>query len=289
MQIDIGFLEEFEEQLNPLRPEKSPMPARLVGIGRISASYEILKEGQAGIVYTRMPFFETVEQLDGYEKLCSRYNQHLKEIGLDLPEHGWARIQKKNGRTILYLFRRKQSPAATVIGILSRATNAQSFTLVGQILREMNKVWNFNRKNRSGLEISTDGRLSTWSIPGLESDLAQMGPKARLQHTPEGTPLIREHERELLDSELFLLRAKGVMKSALRRRYMSDVLVRFYDLRRVSLDMLSDLRQVRGSLIGGFTDVANQFLTQEAPIEHLLPLTPEEVKQYHANASDWRL
>ncbi len=264
MEIDVQLLKEFEDQLNPLRPEKSSIPAKLVGLGRISATYEILEEGQELIQYTRMPFFDTLARLEAYEKLYHRYNQQIKEIGLDLPDYGTTRIEKKGGQTYLYLYREKQPPTATAIGIISRATNAECFAFARQILREMNKVWKFNSKNRSKLEVSTDGRLSNWSMPGIGPDTSQVGTKTKLQCIPNGTPMMRQEEKELLDSDVFFLRAGEVSKPISKRRHIHDLLGRFYDIRRVCLDMLADFEQTRGKLISGVVDVANQFLLEEA-------------------------
>jgi hypothetical protein len=289
MEIDVDLLKQFEEQLNTLRPEKSPIPAKLVGLGRISATYEILEDGQELAQYTRMPYFDTMIRLDAYEKLYHRYNQQMKEIGIDLPDHGTTRIQKRNGQTVLYLFREKQPANATAIGVVSRATNAQCFAVARQILREMNKAWKFNGKNRSKLEVSVDGRLSNWSIPGIGLDISQVDTKTKLQCIPNGTPMMRQGEKELLDSDLFFLRASEVSQPISKRRHMRDLLGRFYDMRRACMDMLADFREIRGKLVTGVVDVANQFLLEEAAVEHLLAITPEDVKQYKADALAWKL
>lgn len=289
MEVDTQFLEEFEEQLDPLRPEKSPIPAKLMGVGRLSNTYQILEEGQELILYTRMPFFDTLPRMDAYEKLYIRHNQQLKEIGLDLPEYGSTRIQKKGGQTVLYLFRKRQPPTATAVGIISRVTNAECFALARQILREINKVWKFNIKNRSRLEVSIDGRLSNWSVPGMVSATSKVDAKTELQYVPDGTPLMRENETELLDPELFFLRAIEVVKPIMKRRHLRDVLARFYDMRRICIDMLADFMRARSNIFSGVVDVANQFLSEEAAVERLLSITPEEVMQYTADAFSWKL
>jgi hypothetical protein len=290
LQVDAEFLKEFEEQLEPARPEKSPIPAKLVGVGRISAAYEIIKEDQENIVYTRMPFFESVEQIEDYEKLYHRYNEQLKDIGVDISEYGTTQVVTKRGRTVLYLYRRKIPPKTTAIGVLNRIAGTECFALARLILREMNKVWKFNGKNRFGLEVSLDGRLSNWSLPALDTESPRIDGKTRLQHIPESTPLMKQDGHELLNAELFLLRATEITRPILRRRYMRDVLVRYYDLRRVSLDMLANFfREIRDSLVSGLIDVANQFIGEEAAVKHLVPLTPEEVRQYKAPTSTWKL
>lgn len=60
--VEREFLREFEENLNPAKPEKSKVPIRILGYGEISTVFEIPLEGYSNIAFKRIPMFRSVEQ-----------------------------------------------------------------------------------------------------------------------------------------------------------------------------------------------------------------------------------
>ncbi len=70
--IDIDLLNRFEHGLNPKAPEKSLIPARILGYGEISTIFEILQENQRGLAFKRMPIFLSMDEMDRYEALFIR-------------------------------------------------------------------------------------------------------------------------------------------------------------------------------------------------------------------------
>ncbi|RDE10973.1 MAG: hypothetical protein C4K49_12440 [Candidatus Thorarchaeota archaeon] len=289
--VDDNLLKTFEEQLDPSRPEESPMPAKVLGYGEISTVFEILQEDQSEIAFKRMPLFDTVAQVESYESLYERYNEQLVKIGLQLPEYGATHIVTDSGRIVLYLYQEKQIADAIGNKVIHKVSNDECFLLVRHVFRELNKVWKFNNKHRNKLELAIDGQVSNWSVQEMNPNNPSIGRDTRLEYLDTSTPLMRENGKELLDAVLFLKPTPLVMRWVLKRFYLQDILDRYYDLRRVCLDLVANfLKEQRSDLVPGLIDVTNEFFRNEAVIEHLAPLTPGEVKSYYDNdASTWRL
>ena len=67
MQVDIELLKEFERGLDPAHPEKSKIPARVLGYGEISTIFEIQAETTKNLACKRMPIFKTKDEVAEYE------------------------------------------------------------------------------------------------------------------------------------------------------------------------------------------------------------------------------
>ncbi|MDI6872722.1 hypothetical protein [Candidatus Solincola sp.] len=89
LNVDAAALREFEEGLDPRRPEAGRIPARIPGYGEISTVFEIQAEGLKGLAVKRMPIFRDREEIDSYRRIYLEYNRLLKEeVGLELPAYG---------------------------------------------------------------------------------------------------------------------------------------------------------------------------------------------------------
>ena len=62
MGINADLINRFEHGLNPKAPEKSLIPARILGYGEISTIFEILHEDQQGLAFKRMPIFLSIDK-----------------------------------------------------------------------------------------------------------------------------------------------------------------------------------------------------------------------------------
>ena len=84
--IDAGLLERFEAGLDPLNPDLSKIPAKIIGYGEMSTIFIINHPGQENIAYKRMPIFQSQDEMETYESLFEEYSTGLKNIGLNIPE-----------------------------------------------------------------------------------------------------------------------------------------------------------------------------------------------------------
>ena len=64
--IDLNLLGEFEQGLNVRRPEKSRIPARVLGYGEISTVLEIQAASAEGLAFKRMPMFRDEHEAEAY-------------------------------------------------------------------------------------------------------------------------------------------------------------------------------------------------------------------------------
>ena len=55
MQIDQTYIDAFEKSLNPVKPETSRLPFKILGYGEISSIFTM--EKYPGIVFKGLPFF----------------------------------------------------------------------------------------------------------------------------------------------------------------------------------------------------------------------------------------
>jgi hypothetical protein len=101
---------------------------------------------------------------------------------------------------------------------------------------------------------------------------------------------MQKGEREQLDGELFLRSAPFFLAWLLRRLYLEEVLTRYYDLRRVALDLVANFyKEQRADLVPALIDLVNAFLTAAPQAGAFKPLTVQEVAAYYKqDAQLWR-
>jgi len=192
VQVDIELLKEFERGLDPAQPEESKIPARVLGYGEISTIFEIQAESAKNMAYKRMPIFKTREEVANYELLYNDYNIVLqKEIGINVPPYGFAWFISDQGNIIAFDVQQKLTPES--IGNralqLMNTINIQALFLL--VLRELKKLWDFNRANPQ-LAVGIDGQISNWSIVGFDPSDPQIDSRAKLLYIDTSTPLMKK-------------------------------------------------------------------------------------------------
>ena len=79
------------------------------------------------------------------------------------------------------------------------------------------------------------------------------------------TPLFRVDGVEQLDPELFLRSAPSFMVWIIRLLFLEDVMTRYYDFRRVAMDLIANFyKEQRPELIPDLIETANEFFADEA-------------------------
>ncbi|MFW9842077.1 MAG: hypothetical protein ACFFES_14355, partial [Candidatus Thorarchaeota archaeon] len=154
MKIDKDLLKRFEEGLDPKKPEESPIQARVLGYGEISTVFEILHEDQSDIAFKRMPLFDNMEDVERYRDVYNRYHERLSQIGIVTPEYGSVVIETDNGRIVLYLYQRKLPSESIGNHLVHQVSEEGVHNLVLTTLRHLNRVWEFNEKERPHLEVA---------------------------------------------------------------------------------------------------------------------------------------
>jgi hypothetical protein len=282
VQVDIETLKEFERGLDPAQPEKSKVPARVLGYGEISTIFEIQAETTRNLACKRMPIFKTKEEVAKYETLYKDYNEVLeKEIGINIPEWGFACFVSDAGNIIAFDIQRKLSPESIgnhAIQLLDPNGIRALFLLV---LGELMKVWQFNLAN-PGRAVGIDGQISNWSIADFDAARPQLSPGARLLYIDTSTPLMKKDGVERLDPELFLRSAPSFLVWLIRWLFLKGVLTRYYDAGLVATDLIANFyKEQRPELVPGLIQAANDFFAAGGASLGVKPLTEKEIKAYY--------
>lgn len=280
MNIDRELLQRFERGLDPQHPERSAIPARIIGYGEITTVFEIDAEGVRDLAFKRLPLFNTYAEVERYTTVFVEYNRLLEEeIGLRLPLYAHAVITNARGRPVFYIVQQKFPTDSMGTAILQRATPEQVGTLVEHVLRQVCKVWQFNRQHKH-LQVAIDETFSNWAWIGHD-----------LFYVDTSTPLFRVNGIEQLDTELFLRSAPSFLVWILRLFFLKDVVNRYYDPHRVLVDLIANFyKDQRPDLVPMGVRAVNQFLATRAREFDIAPLTEKEVRDYYReDALIWSL
>ena len=282
--LDFGLLWEFEASLDPLAPESSAIPCRVLGYGEISTVFQIQADGLHDMAYKRMSIFETPGELEAY---LVPYNEYIRllsgEIGLQLPAHGYAAGVNTQGRPILYIIQEQLDPASIGSQAIHQLPREQTLLLVERVLEEIHKVWEFNQR-RTGREVAIDGQISNWSIQGFSGQHPKFDMGMPLRYLDTSTPLLRIAAEEQLDPELFLRSAPSFLVWIIRLLFLDDVMNRYYDFRKVAIDLVANFyKEGLPELIPDLIAVANTFLGENAARMGLTiaPIEEREVRAYY--------
>ncbi|MFX0107985.1 MAG: DUF6206 family protein [Candidatus Hodarchaeota archaeon] len=289
--VDLTLLKEFEEKLNPAKPEESPIPAEVLGYGEISTVFSIHSESQSGIAFKRMPLFDSQEQIDSYKEVYFRYHDRLKQIGIELPEYGAVAVTTNDNRSVLYLYQRRLPAESIADNIIKSVTESEVKALIKTILNELLKVWEFNAQNAPDIQVAIDGQVSNWAVknPTVLSEGVQEG--VDLVYLDTSTPLFRENEVEQLDVELFLKPTPPGVRYILKKFYLDDIVDRYYDFRKVMIDLVANFfKEQKPELVPVLIELMNEFLSTRAASHCIAPISYEEVEEYYKDdASTWKL
>jgi hypothetical protein len=282
-EIDFDLLQEFENYLDPQCPEKCQVPCHVMGYGEISTVFEIKSDTMANLAFKRMSIFETQEELEKYIQAYEQYNQLLEEhVGIDLPQHGHAVVQNPSGRPIFYIIQRKvpaYSLGNNAIHLLNRA-GVQ--TLFMRVLEELLKLWAFNHQQTSH-KVSLDGQISNWVLDDYNPDHQDLDPNSSLLYIDTSTPVYQVDGVEQFDPELILRTTPRLLATIIRLFFLEDVMTRYYDARKVTIDILANFyKEQRPDLIPEMVLAANRFYAQEeTKWLEIEPILEKEVRDYY--------
>lgn len=279
--VDMEHLERFEAGLDLMHPERSAIPPRILGCGEISA---VLAIGDDGLAYKRMPMFRNEEEVAGYRFAFERYVEALAEAGLMVAPSRLVEVRQRCGaHHVLYLIQPRLPGHAIGNQYIQTAKPESAERLLESTLCELVKVGEYNRRQAGTQALGIDGQIANWAIVGEKE-----GARPTLCYFDITTPLLRQAGIELLNAELFLRSAPSFLRWVLRRFFLQDVLDRYYDFRRVVIDLIANLyKEGRPDLIPAWIKGANRFF-----VEHALTVEPLQRREidayYREDAFIWR-
>ncbi len=282
IEIDVEILKDFERGLDPRYPERSVVPARVLGYGEISTVFEIEVEGMEGYAFKRLPIFESRDEIDLYRSTYEEYNHILeKEAGVALPVYGYAEFVSDSGRPIFFIVQEKLPAPSIGNRAIHELTSENTVALVRVILEEMKKIWDYNA-GQDRVEIAVDGQISNWSIIDYDAADHSIREDCRLRYMDTSTPLYRLGGVEQLNPELFLRSAPSFAAWVLKRFFLADVVNRYYDPRRVVIDLIANFyKEQSPELIPDLIRTANKFFAEEAAFLGVEEIKPEDVRSYY--------
>jgi hypothetical protein len=293
MEMDLSFFQEFERGFNPRTPERSTIPAHVLGYGEISTVLEISTDNMRHFACKRMPMFRTETEIENYLRAYEEYLRVMEDqIGLNLvpSKTAWIR-EAESGTVILYILQEKMPSGTIGHQAIHDLPDRGVLKLVHAVLIEMKKVFDFNRAHQRELELGLDGQISNWSILDYDPRNPQLVDPVRLAYFDTSTPLMQKDGQEQLDPELFLRSAPSFLVWILRLFFVEDLLTRYYDFRRVVVDLIANFyKEQRESLIPDLIDAANDILSTEGSETEFSPITTQEIRSYYReDATIWRL
>jgi hypothetical protein len=294
--VDVAFLQEFEQGLNPDNPEQSKIPAQVLGYGEISTVFSI-DAGDGQLAYKRIPSFKNMAEATDYVALYDESMAVFAEIGIEITPGEMVAFVGVNGRyTVIYLVQKKLDPHTIAHKVIHQLNSAQALTLITSIFDEFDKAFDFNVQNRGTIEVGFDGQLSNWAVTGLDAANGNLPEPLNLVYLDTSSPLLRRNGVEQLDAEIFLRSAPSFLAWLLRVFYLEDVVTRYYDLRKVTIDLLANLyKEQKAELVPDLLEIANERWSDNGDSDTLrasrfAPITLKEIESYYReDAFIWRL
>ena len=281
--IDLTLLDEFERGLNVRRPEQSQIPARVLGYGEISTVLEIQSARAWNLAYKRMSMFRDEAEAVKYEALYREYVDVLQNrIGVQVVAGELVKLRSRHDKTIVYIAQ-ERLPSDTIAHRAIRSLpESEVRRLIQAVLRETGKVFDYNRAHARELELGLDGQISNWAIVDFDSATQQLPAEIKLTYLDTSTPLMQKGGQEQLDAELFLRSAPFFLVWLLRLLYLEEVLTRYYNLRRVLVDLVANFyKEQRADLVPALVDLVNEACAAEIQAGQFKPLSTQEVAAYY--------
>ncbi len=186
-----------------------------------------------------------------------------------------------DGRPIIFLAQRKLDPDSIGNRVIHLLPPEEVPRLVRQVLRELAKVWRYNRAQER-IEMGIDGQISNWSVAGFDGANPRLREKIELLYFDTSTPLYRVDGVDLLDPELFLRSAPSFLVWLLRWLFLEDVVTRYFDFHLVVIDLIGNFhKEQMPELIPRLIEEANDFFAGEAADLEVAPITEKEVRSYY--------
>lgn len=214
----------------------------VVGYGEISAVLRLEGDG-AAFAAKLLPRFDTEQRLLSYERSVREYVARLRELGVEVID---SMILAARQRDKLALDPRPHRGAAHEPGSaycvqplvpepllcvqqLRRMDLAEGRELAAELFELIARV--VPARGASPPRLGFDAQISNWYREA-----------GRLVYLDVTTPLMRSPAGvEALDTELFLASLPYAARGLVRRFLLAEVLDNYYDLQRVTLDVLGNL------------------------------------------------
>ena len=281
MDINIDLLKELELTIDTVNPEKGKVPIRILGYGEITLVFEIVND-EYNYAYKRLPIFETHEQAKKHEYIFREYNRFLnEEIEIKTPPLEIVWFENTEGKIIFYTIQEKIPSESVGNKVIHQVGNNDTELLVLKALREMKKVWTFNKENKT-YDVGLDGQISNFAVIDYDPNNPKVDDNSLLIYIDTVPPFYRKNGVEAMDIELLTKCMPSFIRGLLKLIFLQDLIDRYYDWRLVIIDLVANLfKEQKRELIPSLITTVNKFLKEEVSLFNIKPLTLEEVEKYY--------
>jgi len=257
--IDVAFLQEFEQGLNPSALEQSKIPAQVLGYGEVSTVFSI-ESADPNMAYKRIPSFKSATEAADYVALYDECMAVFDDIGTQIAPGKMVWFEGENGRYfVVYLVQKKLNPQSIAHKVIHQLDAEQVQMLISAIFDEFEQVFTFNSNNRETIEVGLDGQISNWCVDNFDAKNGNLPDDINLTFLDTSSPLLRRNGVEQLNAEIFLRSAPSFLSWFLKLFFLDDVVTRYYDLRKVTIDLLGNLyKEQKAELVPGLLQMANE-------------------------------
>jgi len=281
VKINEDLLRDLENTIDTIHPERGKIPIKILGFGEISVVIEFVNDPE-NIAYKRLPIFDNEKQVRRYIKAYNEYNKILKEyIGLNIPDYGAFWLKNPEDRIVMYCAQKKVSTDSIGNKIIHELDDHDVKKLVLFIMRELKKVWLFNKKSKN-IKVGFDGQISNFALIGYNSTNPKVPEDPKFLYLDTSTPMYRKNGAEAMEWELLFKSAPSFLRFILKTLFMQDLVDRYYDWRQVTIDLIANFfKEQKPELIPEIIRVVNDFFNREAKEFNLEPITLKEVQSYY--------
>ena len=288
MKIYIELLKELERSIDTVHPESGKIPLKILGYGEISLVFELLDDPQH-LAYKRIPIFDNENQVKRHIWAYNEYNRILQaEVGLNLPQFDTAWFKDKNGKIQFYCVQEKINPDSVGNKVIHKVNDKEVKRLMLLAMREMYKVWNYSRKNKT-IDLGLDGQISNFALIDYNSHKPKVNDDSKLYYLDTSTPMFRINGKEAMEAELFLKSAPSFLRWLLKALFLEETVGRYYDWRKVTIDLVANFfKEQKPELVPSLIRLVNKFFEEEASEFEIKPITLAEVQKYYkSDANMW--
>jgi len=281
MDINIDLLKELELTIDTVNPEKGKVPIRILGYGEITLVFEIVND-EYNYAYKRLPIFETHEQAKKHEYIFREYNRFLnEEIEIKTPPLEIVWFENTEGKIIFYTIQEKIPSESVGNKVIHQVGNNDTELLVLKALREMKKVWTFNKENKT-YDVGLDGQISNFAVIDYDPNNPKVDDNSLLIYIDTVPPFYRKNGVEAMNIELLTKSMPSFIRGLLKLIFLQDLIDRYYDWRLVIIDLVANFfKEQKRELIPSLITTVNKFLKEEVSLFNIKPLTLEEVEKYY--------
>ena len=281
MKIDIDLLKELERTIDTIHPEKSKIPIKVLGYGEITLVFEIINDPQ-NYAYKRLPLFDTRKQAQKHEHVFREYNRILsKELNINTPPFDVVWFEDDKGKIIFYGVQEKVPSESVGNKVIHKVGRKEAVTLVHLAMREMKKVWSFNREDNN-LEVGLDGQISNFAVNNYDPENPKVDENSKLIYIDTVPPFYRKNRVEAMEVGLLAKSMPWFVRGLLKAIFLQDLIDRYYDWRLVSIDLVANFfKEQRSELVPLLINIVNKFFEEEASDFNIEPLSLEEVEKYY--------